>query len=636
MTLKPVLYNMLISYANKEHSPYIDSEAFISFVEKYAQHYANEQPEWGKWAKDTSRKIWEEMTPLLEGGRCMLLTEKTGTRIYIPNFYIDLLESAYSSPDDSASSPFPSEKSLKIKIPPEHLRSLNVVTDLVTYLDHPQTDPMPVITLIFSPGIPTAFILATMIPRRLMESAMLKTRHFLRTQDNKDYLQNKLLPHYQGRENQLRDIFNRMMVRPLDCLNSLEDGEDFPYLFWASFCGIVRSVITTKKELLNEDVAILQSIYIIEIVNNYYRAMAFRKKERDRALNDLDLEFDQLPYAYTMESITKFTNSKGVPLLGLYSEKDLEEWLTARLKNTDGEKLPEMFLIVGPADAKRYIKKKYYYDFSLKFLNEARPVIRKTVIDRWVAIIKAFHNEPAMEKDEDFEKLLKRFAGELTPDLMAVITDSKLFLVCDEIERLQGFLPEGSRFFDRGGALLPFATLLLITRKEMLAEARALLPFWYSFPLFIALITFFQKLKGIGFNMKAKKKGGRGSAARDRQADKGQDLEIKEAGRKLESELVPFGEDIDSYLENLENRWNTLLKKQAREDLLTDVKTLIRDRLRQALHGQRPMQVTNASLQKLANHIVEENSTLRDLKAQDSLRQYIVLYMVKLLIQSKF
>ena len=44
MNLKPVLYNMLITYANREHTPYIDSEAFINFVEKYAQHVAGEQP----------------------------------------------------------------------------------------------------------------------------------------------------------------------------------------------------------------------------------------------------------------------------------------------------------------------------------------------------------------------------------------------------------------------------------------------------------------------------------------------------------------------------------------------------------------------------------------------------------------
>ncbi|MFP3040916.1 hypothetical protein LQZ19_03735 [Treponema primitia] len=627
---------MLISYGNKEHTPYIDSEAFISFVEKYARHYANEQPEWAIWAKDTSRKIWEEMTPLLDSEKCMILTEKTGTRIYMRNFYIDLLENAYASPDDSAGLPFPSENSLKIKVPPEHLKSLNVKTDLVTYLEHPQTERMPLIMLVFPPGIPNALSLSTMIPRRLMESAMLKVRHFLRTQDNKDYLQNKLIPHYQGRENQLRDIFNRMMVRPLDCLTSLEDGEDFPYLFWASFCGLVRSDITKRQELLNEDIAVLQSLHIIEIINNYYRALSFKKKERDMALNDLALQFDQPPYAYSMDTILKFINSKGVPLLGLYSEKDLEDWLTVKLKSSNAEELPEILLITGPTDAKRYIKKIHYYDFSVNFLTEARPLIKRAVSDRWLTIIKAYRRESAMEKDEDFEKLLKRFVGELAPELMAVITDKKLYLVCDEIEQIQGFIPEGARFFVHGGALLPLATILLIKRKEILADTRALLPFWYSIPLFIALIAFFQKLKNIKLKIGKKKNVENDIPEKGRSANKNQDKEIKEAGRKLESELVPYGDDIDTYLENLANRWNTLLKQQAREDLLTDVKTLIRDRLRQVLHGQRHMMLTRDSLEKLARRIADENSTLRDLKNQDNLRQYIVLYMVKLLIHSNF
>jgi hypothetical protein len=171
-------------------------------------------------------------------------------------------------------------------------------------------------------------------------------------------------------------------------------------------------------------------------------------------------------------------------------------------------------------------------------------------------------------------------------------------------------------------------------RKEVLAETRSLLPFWYSIPLFVALMALYHKLKNLRFEKKGKpgkelsggRPGGNGS----------QEREIKEAGQRLESEIVPFGEEIDAYLERLENRWNTLLAKQAREDLSTDVKTLVRDRLRQTLHGQRHIMLTRDSLEKLAARIIDENSVLRDLHNQDNLRQFIVLYMVKLLIQGKF
>jgi predicted house-cleaning noncanonical NTP pyrophosphatase (MazG superfamily) len=634
MTLKPVLYNMLISYANKEHSPYVDTEDFILFVEKYARHVVNEQPEWTRWAKDASRRIWEDLGPLIEEGKCSLFTEKTGARIYLRRFYIDLLEGAYANPDETASLPFPSEKYFKIKIPPEHIKALNVATDMVTYLDNPQSEQMPLILLVFPPGLPGALALSTMIPRRLSETAMLKIRYFLRIKDNKDYLQNKLIPHYQGREAQVRDLFTRILMRPMDCLNDLESGEDFPYMFWSTFCGLARSDITRKKDLLNVDIAVMQSTYIIEIMNNYFRAQAFRRKEREVALNDLGLEFDRPPYAFSMDAILKFTNSKGVPLLGLYSQEDLQHWLEERIHAATSDTLSEILLITGPADAKRYIKKAHYFTFSVKLLNDARPVIRQAVKDRWVEIIKDYRRELAMEKDEDYERLLQRLVGELTPELMAVLMDKKLYLVCDELEQAQGFIPENSRIFLHGGALLPLATILLIKRKEILAEAKALLPFWYSIPLFVALVTFYHKLK----NLRSGKKGkaGKNVSGRRPSGNGNQEQEIKEAGRRLESEMVPFGEEIDIYLGRLENRWNTLLSKQAREDLSTDVRTLVRDRLRQTLHGQRHIMLTRDSLEKLAKRITEENSALRELNNQENLRQFIALYMVKLLIQGKF
>jgi hypothetical protein len=210
---------------------------------------------------------------------------------------------------------------------------------------------------------------------------------------------------------------------------------------------------------------------------------------------------------------------------------------------------------------------------------------------------------------------------------MVVITDKKLYLVCDEMERIQRFIPEDSRFFDAGGTLLPMATLLLMKRKEIVTHIRTLLPFWYSIPLFVAIAAFFHTLKTLKMTMEKKRTGWEAPE---------EPREILEAGRKLETELVPYGEDIDSCLEDLENRWNTLLNSKARQELLIDVKTLIRDRLRKVMRGQRKVMLTKDSLENIARRIVDENSTLRDLKNQGPLQQYIVLYMVKLLVQQKF
>jgi hypothetical protein len=622
---------MLMSYAHKEHSPYIAIEAFILFVEKHARHVVNEQPEWTRWAKDASRRLWEELGPLMEDGRCALITEKTGARIFLRRFYVDLLEQAYTNPDGSAPMPFPSEGSFKLKIPAEHIRFLNVTTDLVVYLDNPQKEEMPLIALVFPSEIPDALALSTMIPRRILEIAMLKIRHFLWTDDNKDYLHNKLVPHYQNKRVQLRDMFNRILTRPMDCLKDLESGDDVLYMFWSAFCGLARVDIVKKQDLLNIDIAILQSLYILEIMNSYFRAQAFKRKERETAFKDLDLHFDRPPYAFSMDAILNFTNGKGVPLLGLYSREHLCHWLEEKTRAAASGGLPELFVIIGPGDAKRYIKKARYFAFSEKALNEARQLIRQAVKERWIGIIREYRREPAMEHDKDYERLLQSLAEETSPELTAILADKKLCLVCDEAERTRGAILENSRLFFHGGELLPLAAILLIKRREILAETRGLLPFWYSMPLFVALVTLFRKLK----NLRSRKKRKPGKGVSDGRLGENQEREMAEAGRRLKSEMVPCEEGIDVHLERLENRWNTLLTGQAREDLSIDVKTLVRDRLRQTLRGQRHIMLTRDSLENLAARIADENSVLRALKNREDLRQFIVLYMVKLLLQEK-
>jgi hypothetical protein len=340
-----------------------------------------------------------------------------------------------------------------------------------------------------------------------------------------------------------------------------------------------------------------------------------------------------------MDEIVRFKNSKGMPLLGHYSEAELQEWLRSMLHSDNKEELPRMLLINGPLDTKRYIKKGHYLEYCLKFLTEARPMLKQAVGERWTRILREYRTEPAMETEAEFERLLKRLAGEICPDLWGCMLDQKLFLVCDETEQAQGPLPLNNRFYTPTGSLLPLAKLFLIDRKETLIGIRTLLPFWYSIPFVVAIAAFFRRLKNIRFGkgMQKKARGNAGAPPKGGAPGSiGGDKKLQAAAKTLETELVSYGDTIDDCLTALENRWNTLLDMAARQDLLTDVKTLIRDRLRQALRGQKNAMFTRDSLEALARRIAEANPTLRELKNQDPLRQYIVLYMVKLLQQPKF
>ncbi|MDR2028508.1 MAG: hypothetical protein LBP93_03095 [Treponema sp.] len=606
-------------------------------MEKYALHYAEERPEWAPWKDGTSRKVWEELPRLVEEEKCRLLTDDSGTRIFMFHFYVELIQEAYRLIDDTAEFPFPSEESLTITLPQDHTRSLSISPDLIPYLDNPQNTLLPIIKLLFPENMPSALVLSTMMPRRLMEAAMLKTRNYLRSHGNKDYFQHKLGPQLQGKEGQLRDMLNYILTRPFDCLDNMEEAGDFSFYFWAYFCNMVRNDIKKKTAYLSEDIAILQSVYLIEILNSFYRTKAAKAKERELAFKNLESQLNKQPYLYALDKIISFTNNKGVPLLGKYSQDDLESWLKQKTTECEKNELPELLIIHGPNKEQWFVKKSRLLPLCAGLLVEARPVIRKAILKRWLKVLKEYRTEPAMENSEDFEKLLLHYTGELSPTLMAVLEDQKLPLVYMELEQTQEGVPESLRFFNKG-KLIPLEALLFIKQKDLLADTRILLPFWYSIPFFTALMAFFKNRKRK--RRRAAKIEADGDNRDENEAAPSSEKEtwaheLHSSAKEIETKLVPGGYTPDSYLAELEGSLGMLINKRAREDLIEDIHSLIRARLRHTLRLQKNARITPDALEQITSNIIAENPALQRLSRQDLLHIYIKLYIIKLLLQIK-
>jgi hypothetical protein len=638
MTQATDLYPILRAYANKNNSPYIDIESFLAFLEKYSARKMAEQPEWAKWTRDTGIKFWSEMAELAESGKCVLLSDTPEGRIYIPSYYVDLLQQAYKSIDDTADMPFPSEESLRIAVPEDQRRILSLDAELGQFFTAPKeaddnavpNNTPSIVKIIFPEGHGSTLILASMIPRRLMEAALLKIRHYLRSHGNKEFVLHKLSPQLQGREKYLREILDQVMIRPLDCFNSIESVGDFSYLFWAYFCSLVKNDFKKKKEILSEDLAAIQAAYVIEVCNGFYKTQAQKARERELAFKALDLRMGKVPCYYSMEAITKFTNDKGVPLLSHYSREELDAYIKRKTTESDNGQLPEWLILQGKKGERWYIRKENLLSLCARLLINTRPLIKKEITKRWVALIRTFRGEAAMEKDADFDRLLAAYTASLAPVLTALLEDQKLLWVYEETERSQGVIPPSSRIF-KGGALIPMNALYVIRRKDLLTDAKFLLPFWYSVPILAAIIAFFSGL-GRGDRKKSRPEENPGieEDTEDREA-----RDIQNAAREIAASLVPEGQTLGEYLAELESRWIRIINKQARSDLVNDVQSLVRDNLRQAVRIRKNKKIGAEHLSEMAAAIISRTPALQGLSAQDSLRLYMELYMVKLLLTYK-
>jgi hypothetical protein len=304
MASKIDLYTLLKSYADKINSPHIKIKAFIGFLEAYASRNAQKQPDLIKWAQNTAAKFWSEIPPLVESGKCELISDSAEEEVYICQYYLELIQEAYQSPDKNVEMPFPSEESLNITFAHDDIKPLSVERDLAPYLDengNVTDDPHTIIRLIFPEDFGSALLLSSMIPNRLLETALLKIRHYLRNEGNRDYALHKLAAQLQGRENYLHEMLDQLIVRPLDCLTKLAEGGENSAYFWVCFCALVKNDIKKKNDPLSGDLAVVQAVLLVDACNNFYQIRAIKKRERELALKNLELHLENPPFLYSLE-----------------------------------------------------------------------------------------------------------------------------------------------------------------------------------------------------------------------------------------------------------------------------------------------------------------------------------------------
>ena len=624
------LYPILVFYANKNNSPYIAVDSFLDFLGKTAKKYCIPYPAWNRWLQDIEAKFWAEIPALVQEGKCEFISEADNSHLFIPNYYPELVNEAYQDADQDADAPFPSEASIGIILPANQMKHASSESDFLSALNTQENSSSRIVKIIFPDDFGSALVLTDMIPRQLAETALLKVRNYLKRYGNREYVFHKLHVPLQGREDFLKKQMEHIVMRPLDVYNDIKEGRELSYIFWGHFCALVKHDIRKKQEHLPIDIAAFQSFSVIEAINGYYRSIAVKQLEIELAFRTLEGCLAKPPYTYSMTDIIRFTDSKGKLLLSIYTNEELETWLKKQTTESKDKELPPLQIFKSTAaNDNFFILKDKLLPFSGRLLIDARLLVNDVILKQWARLLMEYKTEPAMKDDDEFEKMLYKTCKKLCPDLMTLLADARFALAYFEMENKPSGIPPSLAIFNKG-VLLPYPTLFNVKRRDMLENAKSVLPFWYSMPILVAIVSFFKGLFKKRNNVKtllAKENGGE----EDIFEETPKTNDIKAAAFELELHLIPAGHTLDSYLAELEDRWSRLIDRKARENLINDVKFLARDNLRRVLKIQKHFKPTQETLSELAANLVSRNKALSSLSARDSLLLYLELYMIKLL-----
>ena len=621
MTQKIDLYSTLKYYANTMHSPIIEMRSFCEFIEKYAKRMVANQPEWAYWTTEARIKLQKDLPSLTESGKCKILSDNQKGFLFLPYYYADIIIDSYETPVFTVNLPFPDETSLGITVPENDIVTIKLEQDFLSYLEKPSSNLFPIIKIAFLERYGTAIIVSSLLQQRLFEIALLKIAHFLHHDPNiLLFVQNKLVIQLSGREMDLKNMLERIVNKPEECLLDIENSGEFSSLFWTYFCALIKNDMKKKADLLSGDIAFIQAVYVLEQYNNFYKSKSLKKKGYEQAFKALDYNLERHPYFFSLSDILKFTNNQGVLLLDIYSKEDLEEHLKA--KTTEDANGVGEFVIITGVD-QWFVHHSRLLPLCNRFIAETRLPIRKMILKRWLRLLKSFNQEPAMKNNEEFEKILLRCVKDISPPFFALLTNRKFALIYLQLEQAQsGGATAGSTKIFINGKLAPLSDLLLIKRIDILNEIKNTLPIYYSIPFLYKIIAFFSSLnKKKGPEKKVKDSSDKKSVNED-------DIQI--ILKNAKATLIPEGKTLESYMAELLKRWNLVIDQKANKNLAEDVNSLVRDQMRIVFRIKH--KVTMDSIEQMSKTIIAKSNNLSTkIRDQESLQMYIKLYIIKIL-----
>lgn len=633
------IHVLLKFFASRQKSGIVDYFEFSDYLKKYSQHHLEEQPSLSCYIENPEQPLQLELDKLVDCKQ-IIMTKTTGDKqaIVVVGYYIDAFAERYKEIASNPALVFPSEADLPRKTPKEIVTKQNAAELISRLMKSQELNDRTLYGLILPNESPSILLPSSVSVKTLIEDALCKIQNMLRKDDHHDYFLKKVTISNPGRELVAKNFFNAFVDRPDHSIDTLSSTTDTFYL-WNQLCFFIKQDYEKIKDYTQEDYSILQAIYITEIAANYFKNLAQEKSKKEGALKTLEELLLRPPYYFTFDTVLKFTDNKGIPLLGQYSEAELKSYLQSKTQEAQIQQLPEM-LVFKTYDGQRYfIFKSKVIQLILRLCTDARIAVQEAVKNHWSKTLKQFDVLPEMKDQAAFEDMLEREVRVQSPVLSALLEASFTPLLGYETT---GSDDTGKLSLFVNGQLLPYSEILLLDRAKLLADAKILLPFWYTVPVLSWIAKALlrppkskRKRKGktsaeiYHDGEKEKSKEDAAAAAFSHNPVVSKKVALREAARTAEESIVPSSSTLDRELDSYENQWNNLLGEETHKNLTEDVNSLVRDYIRKVLRTMKSEGFTAERIQSLAESLVK-TPALQKIKNHDALQMYIQLYMIKL------
>ncbi len=619
-------------YASKQKSPFILYSAFVDYVKRYTAKNVEEQPDLVPYLGDPSAQLEKAFAPLIQSKQIVVIDTNPAKKvIFVTGYFNAIFAERYKEIKSNATVPFPTIQDMPKQTPNEVLIKSEYTEIIFDLLKNQKPDDKNLYAIIVPMNLPSIIFPGNVPVSILVNASLEKMQHMLEKDEYHDYYLKKLRISNPGKEISVKNFFSQFVKSPEEALQSLKNSADCFY-FWGQLCYFIKQDYEKVKDFTQEDVNVLQAVAISEIVTSFYKNESAKNMQQENALKSVQSHMKQPPYFFTMDGILKFTDAKGVPLQGQYKDEALKEFLQKETTDAMANELPNLLVFKTASGARYFIYKEKVFPLIVRMCNELHDTINDALTQEWYEVLKNYDKKKEMIDDKAFNERLEHEVEKLNPVLYSLLNATFLSVLNIEMARANKVGNSANLFL--GDDLLPYSNLLMLNRQTILANAKILLPFWYTIPLFSWLMSLFAK------KPEKKKKqtahavynpDGADDLEERKSASHGKNESRKDglihAAKKLEENIVPEGSTIERELNSYKKQWNRMLTKQAYLNLTEDVNSLIRDYMRKVLRTISGKSFTMDRIQDLAETLCK-TPNMQKITDQDSLYVYVQLYMI--------
>jgi len=637
MDISNLLQRIINAYSKKKNDWIIQYDELLAFVNNLVLN--DDAGRYQVFSINTSDILTAQLMDMEESGSCGL--KYIDTRIDSVMNYSFLnysVQAAYEKMESNSEFPFPTENSLGISIPDDRLQTLHMPEHLSMAMNDSGKLDKKILKFQFTNGVVPVLVIGSMVRGRMLVLAVNKIRNYLAYKNNANYTYQKMLPLCKQNTRALIEIIKMVQSNPSRAATAIKKPDEFIFTFWTQLCAFIRKELSDKENKTSSDEGLLHSAVLINAFILYYKNLIIRKRQKEDALKFVGEQLKKAPYHYTITDIYSFRDKSGPLLDKKYKRDDLHDFIGQKAKIKEKEILPEIIKVKTVKNKLYYIHRSVFLTLTHSKASDAHDHYRKIYLDDWSAELKNYKTRPEMNSDERFHSDLEKRIKKDDPLLYALLSYELLFLGLQESKNIKlKAVIEG--WIDKVlHSTKPLPVVLNLRRRDLYSEVKSLLPFWLTIP-------FFRKLAAI-FGRKKKKQSRILSPAR--KSEENNIPKSTASGRKESSRALTYRRDleklktkynyssqsIDNNLNALSEEWNPLLDYQARGNLTSDVKNMVRDYVRKILR-ETTFAVPDAERVENIADLLAGNKAFDTIKKRQKLKRYISLYIIKILSETK-